>query len=234
MSVEGTKDLNLKQLAGEKAAEYVSDGMVVGLGTGSTTYYAIKKIGAILEEGLEIIGIPTSKQTERIARECRIPLSSLLEHPVIDVTIDGADEVDPNLDLIKGMGGALLREKIVANASKKEIIVIDPSKLVDKLGTKSPLPVEVSTFGWSKCKVELEGLGGKPVLRLRDNEPFLTDNSNFVIDCRFEGIEDPTWLESNINNILGVMENGLFLSLANLIIIGTESGVKFLERSSPS
>ncbi len=226
--------MNLKQLAGEKAAEYVKDGMIVGLGTGSTTYYAIKKIGARVEEGLEIIGIPTSIQTEKIAMEWRIPLSNLREHPAIDVTLDGADEMDPNLDLIKGMGGALLREKIVANASKKEIIVIDPTKLVDKLGTKSPLPVEVSAFGWNKCKEALEGLGGIPELRLKDGEPFQTDNGNFVIDCRFDGIEDPIWLESTINNIPGVMENGLFLRLASLVIIGTESGVKLLERYPPS
>jgi ribose 5-phosphate isomerase A len=221
--------LNLKQVAGEKAAEYVKNGMVVGLGTGSTTYYAIKKIGAMVEDGLDIIGIPTSIQTEKIAKECSIPLSSLQEHPEVDLTVDGADEVDPNLNLIKGMGGALLKEKIVACASKKEIIVVDDSKIVDVLGSKSPLPVEVTPFGWKNSQVLLESFGCKTELRVREGERVVSDNKNYIIDCKFESIEAPKELEQKINNLPGVLENGLFLGLTNLVIIGSESGIKLLE-----
>ncbi len=223
--------MNLKQVAGERAIEYVRDGMVVGLGTGSTAYFAIKRLGMMVSQGLDIIGIPTSVQTEEIAKESGIPLSNLEEHPEIDVTIDGADEVDPNLDLIKGMGGALLREKIVASASRIEVIVVDTSKIVDILGTKSPLPVEVNKFGWKICFERLKAFGCDVRLRKRDDDIFITDNGNYIIDCSFESISDPKGLESQINNLPGVMENGLFLGLADFVIIGTEDGVKLLGES---
>lgn len=223
--------MNLKQVAGERAIEYVRDGMVVGLGTGSTAYFAIKRLGMMVSQGLDIIGIPTSVQTEEIAKESGIPLSNLEEHPEIDVTIDGADEVDPNLDLIKGMGGALLREKIVASASRIEVIVVDTSKIVDILGTKSHLPVEVNKFGWKICFERLKAFGCDVRLRKRDDDIFITDNGNYIIDCSFESITDPKGLESKINNLPGVMENGLFLGLADFVIIGTEDGVKLLGES---
>lgn len=218
--------MNLKQVAGERAIEFVKDGMVVGLGTGSTTYFAIKRLGMMVNEGLNIIGIPTSLQTEKIAQESGIKLSNLEEHPEIDITIDGADEVDPQLNLIKGMGGALLREKIIACASKMEVIVVDPSKMVSILGTKSPLPVEVNTFGWKNCIERLKKLGCDAKLRRKDEAIYITDNKNYIIDCSFEKIDEPKSLESEINNIPGVMENGLFLGIADVVIMGTEDGGK--------
>jgi ribose 5-phosphate isomerase A len=222
--------LNLKQVAGERAIEYVKDGMVVGLGTGSTTYYAIKRLGMMVNEGLDITGIPTSVSSEKIALESGIKLSNLQDHPEVDVTIDGADEVDPNLDLIKGMGGALLREKIVASASKIEVIVVDPSKMVEILGTKSPLPVEVVPFGWKNCQESLKSLGCDVKLRMKDESIYTTDNHNYIIDCSFERIEDPKTLESEINNIPGVIENGLFLGYADIVIMGTEDGGKLFSK----
>ena len=222
--------MNLKQVAGERAIEYVKDGMVVGLGTGSTVYYTIKRLGMMVVQGMDIIGIPTSISTKKIAEESGITLSNLEEHPQIDVTIDGADEVDPNLNLIKGMGGALFREKIVAFASKMEVIVGDPSKMVDLLGTKSPLPVEVSTFGWKNCLEELGKLGCTPELRVKEGKTFFSDNQNYIIDCTFSKIEEPVHLEVQINNIPGVVENGLFLGLTDLVIIGTEDGGKLFSK----
>ena len=162
--------MNLKQIAGEKAAAYVKDGMIVGLGTGSTVYYTLLKLGEMVREGLEITGIPTSMATEKIAREQGIGLTTIKEHPAIDLTIDGADEVSPELDLIKGLGGALLREKVVASCSDREIIIVDDSKVVKRLGTRSPLPVEVIRFGAPKCIMELREMGCEPVLRLDRND----------------------------------------------------------------
>ncbi len=222
--------MNLKQIAGEKAVEYVKDGMVVGLGTGSTVFYAIKKIGERVKNGLDIIGIPTSVETEKLAKQIGIQLSTLEEHPVIDVTIDGADEIDKKLDLIKGMGGALLREKIVASASKKEIIAADTSKLVDTLGTKSPLPVEVTRFGWSSVAKKISEFGCKPELRKKDGKVFITDNGNYILDCKFHQIDKPKEMEQKINNIPGVLENGLFIGLADIVIVAGEDGVRIVER----
>ncbi len=222
--------MDLKQVAGERAVEYVKDGMVVGLGTGSTVYFTIKRLGMMVAEGFDIIGIPTSIQTEKIAKESGISLSNLQEHPEIDVTIDGADEVDPNLDLIKGMGGALLREKIVASVSKMEIIVVDPSKMVDILGTKSPLPVEVSPYGWKNCHERLKKFECDARLRMKQDAVYKSDNSNYIVDCTFERIEDPRTLESEINNIPGVLENGLFLGITDVVILGTEDGGKLFSK----
>jgi ribose 5-phosphate isomerase A len=222
--------LDPKQLAGERATEYVKDGMVVGLGTGSTVYFTIKRLGMMVLDGLDIIGIPTSISSENIAKESGIKLSTLEEHPKIDVTIDGADEVDPNFDLIKGMGGALFREKIVASASDMEVIVIDPSKMVDILGTKSPLPVEVSTFGWKQCLEKLKELGCVPKLRVKDENVVISDNQNYIIDCSFDRIENPVSLESRINNIPGVIENGLFLGITDIVIMGSEDGAKLFSK----
>jgi ribose 5-phosphate isomerase A len=220
----------LKQLAAETATKDVLDGMVVGLGTGSTVYYALLKLGEMVRDGLDIIGIPTSKQTEKIAKAHGIPLSTLEQHSVVDVTIDGADEVDGDLNLIKGMGGALLREKIVAHASKQLIIVADEGKLVEVLGTKSPLPVEIVPFGWQTTQLALNQLCDKFTLRLVNNAPFVTDNGKYILDCHFDTIPHPAQTELVINNIPGVVENGLFVNRANKVIIGATSGIQIRKR----
>ncbi|MFQ5911178.1 MAG: ribose-5-phosphate isomerase RpiA [Thermoplasmata archaeon] len=216
----------LKRLAGDAACEFVKDGMVVGLGTGSTVHYTIKKLGRMVERGLRIIGIPTSIKTENLARQCKVTLSSLNEHPRVDVSIDGADEVDPKLNLIKGLGGALVREKIVASVSRRLIIVVDQSKQVSSLGSKSPVPVEVLPFGWSAAMKRIEKLGGEVELRRSRKIPFVSDNGNYILDCRFKTIPSPKRLEGKLNNIPGVVENGLFVNLANLVLMGTDEGVK--------
>ncbi len=218
----------MKKISGEKAAEYVENGMIVGLGTGSTVEYTIKKLGELVKKGLDIKGIPTSMHTKKLAKECNIPLTDLEENPVIDITIDGADEVDPNLNLIKGGGGALAREKIVAYHSKKEIIVIDETKIVKGLGVNCPLPVEVLKYGWSSTKKVLEEIGCVVQLRKIMNDPYLTDNSNYILDCEFEIIESPEQLEKDINNIPGVVENGLFIGLVDEVIVGSRQGVMTL------
>ncbi len=222
------KQTKLKKQAGEKAVEYVKDGMVVGLGTGSTVEWTIHKLGELTQEGFEIIGIPTSKRSEALAKKLGIKLSTLIEHPDIDVTIDGADEVDPNLNLIKGLGGALTREKIVASNSKKEIIVVDESKLVKLLGTKAPVPVEVLKFAWNTCKKSLEQLNSKPILRSKNQDYYVTDNNNYILDCRFEGIAKPEELDLKLNNIPGVVENGLFLNLTDTVVVASQDGIKVL------
>ena len=226
------KQTLLKKEAGEKAAEYVKDGMVVGLGTGSTVEWTIRKLGDRVKSGLDIVGIPTSIRSEELAKQVGIPLTTLLERPKIHVTIDGADEVDPKLNLIKGLGGALTREKIVAASSKQEIIVIDDSKLVDMLGTKAPVPVEVLQFAWSTCSSKLECLNSKPVLRKVGEHAYITDNNNYVLDCRFNGIPEPESIDAKINAIPGVLENGLFLKLTDMVIIASETGIKTLTSTS--
>ena len=223
----------LKKLAGEEAVKYVKDGMIVGLGTGSTIEYTLRKLGEKVKEGLKIQGIPTSIHTKRIAKEENIPLTTLEENPEIDLTIDGADEVDSYLNLIKGGGGALTREKIIAFNSKKVIIVIDDSKVVKALGIDFPLPVEVIKFGWTSTKKTIEEFGCEVKLReIMDNEPYITDNGNYILDCEFERIEDPEKLDTDLNLIPGVVETGLFIGLVNEVIVGSKSGVKTLDKES--
>ena len=218
-----------KKEAAEKAVEYLDSGMVVGLGTGSTVKYALHKIGEMLSSGsLDIVGIPTSKQTESLARKLDIPLTDLEDHPVIDVTIDGADEVDPNFVLIKGMGGALLREKIVAKNTRKEIIIVDHTKMVKMLGTRSPLPVEVLPFGWTATYKFLLGHGCMVEPRKKDSALLVSDNGNYFMDCKFEKIDDPASLEMEINNFPGVVENGLFVGLTNVVIVASRNGIEEL------
>jgi ribose 5-phosphate isomerase A len=217
--------VNLKQMAAEKAVnDFVKDGMIVGLGTGSTAYYAIKRVGELVKKGYKLTCVATSLQTETIAKECGITIVDVDDVDHIDVTIDGADEVDPNMQLIKGLGGALLREKIVASASRSEVIVVDDSKLVEKLGTKGPLPVEVLVFGHKKTKISLEKQGCAATLRMKDNRPFVTDSGNYIYDCRFDGIDNPFFLETRINVIPGVVDNGLFLNTATAVIISSADG----------
>jgi len=221
----------LKKLAGEKAVEQIKDGMIVGLGTGSTVEYTLKKLGELVRKGLKIQGIPTSVHTKRIAEEEKIPLTTLDEHPEIDITIDGADEVDGTLNLIKGGGGALTREKIIAFNSKKVVIIVDDSKIVKALGIDFPLPVEVVKFGWTSTKKTLEKFGCEVVRReVIQGEPFITDNGNYILDCDFEHISEPEQLEKDINIIPGVVENGLFINLAHQVIVGGKQGIITLDK----
>lgn len=214
-----------KKAAAEAACAYVREDTVVGLGTGSTADLAIRHLGERVRAGLRIRGVPTSVRTERLARAVGLPLVPLDEVERIDVTIDGADEVDPKLDLIKGLGGALLREKIVASLSEREIIVVDPSKLVPKLGTRSPLPVEVLPFGARAVERRLVREGFLPTLRARGEAPVVTDNGNLVLDVRFpRGIDDARALEARLNTIPGVVENGLFLGMTWRVMVGEADG----------
>ena len=218
----------MKRLAAEKACDYIEDGMILGLGTGSTVDYALRKIGKMVNEGIKIKGIPTSFRTKKIAIEEKIPLTSLEDNPEIDLTIDGADEVDSELRLIKGGGGALTREKMIAYYSKKVIIIIDETKVVKMLGIDFSLPVEVVKFGWTLTKNKLKEFNCNVELRKIMNNPYITDNSNYIIDCEFDRIKDPEQLDIDINNIPGVVENGLFIGLADEIIVGSKQGIKTL------
>lgn len=209
--------MNEKKEVGEKAIEFIKDGMVVGLGTGSTVFYTIKKLGEMVQTGLSIKGIPTSIQTEKLAKEVEIPLVSFNEVEQIDVAIDGADEVDPNLNLIKGGGGALLREKIIANAANTFIVVADPDKNVAKLGS-FPLPVEVLPFGVGMTKKKIQELGLISQLRQVKGNPFRTDNGNYILDCRLQDITNLKELERDLNLIPGVIENGLFIGMTDKYI----------------
>lgn len=219
----------LKLQAARKAVEFIEDGMVLGLGTGSTTRLAVDEIGKLVKEGYRLVGVPTSIETERQARSLNIPLTTLEEAGDLDLTIDGADEVDSQFRLIKGLGGALLREKMVAHYSKREIIIVDSSKIVDVLGVKTPLPVEVVQFGHRRTKMALEELGCVASLRGGDR-PFVTDNGNFIYDCKFNAIADPERMDCDISSIPGVVENGLFIGLATSVIVGTEGGAVLRER----
>lgn len=221
--------MNPKQRAAEAAVSYVRDGMVVGLGTGSTADFFLQALAAALRSGKvrDLRGVPTSKQSERRANELGIPLATLAECPVVDVTIDGADEVDPKLELIKGLGGALLREKVVAQNSKKLVIIADAGKVVGALGERSPLPVEVTVFGHEVQPAFLKSLGAEPTLRKgAAGEPFVTDNGNYIYDCRFPTIADPAGVERKLKGRAGVVETGLFLDLAQVVLIGRDDAVE--------
>ncbi|PEJ75923.1 ribose 5-phosphate isomerase A [Bacillus wiedmannii] len=220
--------MNLKQLAGEYATNFVKDGMKVGLGTGSTVYWLIQKLGERVKEGLSFQAVPTSKETEVLAKQLNISLISLNDVQSLDLTIDGADEIDANLQLIKGGGGALLREKIVATSSKELIIIADESKLVTHLGT-FPLPIEIIPFSWKQTERKIQSLGCQTTLRLKNNETFITDNNNMIIDCIFpHNITSPTNLHTQLKMITGVVETGLFVNMTSKAIIGTKNGIKEL------
>ena len=220
----------MKRIAAQKAVEFVENDMIVGLGTGSTVKYALKNLGERVQEGLSIKGIPTSNETKKIAMKYNIPIVSLSEYPEIDITIDGADEVDSNLNLIKGGGGALTREKIIAYHSKMVIIITDDSKVVKSLGIDFPLPIEVVKFEWQATKRAIEKIGCNVELRKIFDDPFITDNGNYILDCEFERINDPEQLEQDINMIPGVVENGLFIGVATKVIVGSKKGIMTLER----
>ena len=201
--------MKAKKLTGEKATEYIEDGMIIGLGTGSTAYYAIKKVGELVRNGLKIKAVPTSKETAELAAEEGIELVELADVEALDLTIDGADEVDKNFNLIKGGGGALLREKIVASATEKLIIVVDESKLVEFLGA-FPLPIEITPFSWQYTKRMVEKFSCSSEIRKEDGKIYQTDNGNYILDCNFAKIEDPIKLTVELNKLPGVVENGIF------------------------
>jgi ribose 5-phosphate isomerase A len=203
------------------AADLVKHGMVIGLGTGSTVYWLIQELGSRLEKGLEIIAVPTSRQTEELAKKAGIPVTDLDEIARLALTIDGADEIDPSGQLTKGGGGALLQEKIVASASDELIIIADSSKLVSQLG-KFPLPVEVISFGYKQVqqKIMQSGICKKVTLRTKNDQPFITDHHHYILDCEYEKIEDAALLNNNLHNIPGIVETGLFINMASRVIIG--------------
>jgi ribose 5-phosphate isomerase A len=217
----------LKRAAAYRAIEYVEDGMVVGLGTGSTAYFVVEGLGERVKQGLKITGIPTSERTATQARSLGIPLATFAEHQHIDLTIDGADEVERgSLNLIKGLGGALLREKIVAASSKRLVIVVDQDKLVDQLGDHTPVPVEAVQFGWQATAARLAELGAEPELRhAHEDHPFITDGGNYTLDCRFGRIADAKSLEQRIISIVGVVDCGLFVGRASAVIVAAPDGV---------
>ena len=219
-----------KQRSAEAACEYVKDGMIVGLGTGSTAEFAVKKIGELVRNGLSIRGIPTSDTTKILAESEGIPLIDFSETMFIDLTIDGADEIDANLNMIKGGGAALLREKIVASASREKIIIVSSSKLVQQLGA-FPLPVEVIPFGWQVVFNQLESLQGNPELRLKQGQPSVTDQGNFIVDCHFRKIENPEQLDQHLNMIPGVVENGLFINLCTRMIMADGENIILKNRN---
>jgi ribose 5-phosphate isomerase A len=226
-----TDSETLKRQAAERAVAFVESGMVVGLGTGSTAVYAVRRIGALLAAGQlqRVVGIPTAEVTAREAERCGVPLGSLDDHPSIDVTIDGADEIDPALNLIKGLGGALLREKIVAAASRRLVIVADDSKRVAQLATRAPVPVEVIRFARRPVADYLASLGARVVERQRDGRPFVTDEGNVILDCHFARLTDPRQMAQLIRAQPGVVEHGLFLGMATEAVVASDRGVVVLE-----
>jgi ribose 5-phosphate isomerase A len=230
-STPDTDRAALKRAAAEAAVELVQHGMVVGLGTGSTAVFAIEALARRHREGLRFVGIPTSERTATLAAAADIPLTSFAEHRQIDLTIDGADEVERGtLNLIKGLGGALLREKIVAAASRRLAIIVDGTKLVDRLGMHAPVPVEVVAFGLEATRTALEVLGAS--VRLRESpagEPFVTDSGNRILDCYFGAIADPARLEERIRRVVGVVESGLFICRADPVFVADAAGVHRLD-----
>jgi ribose 5-phosphate isomerase A len=226
--------MNLKQLAADQAVQHVQNGMKLGLGTGSTVQFVLEALAERLREGAlrDIVGIPTSEKTAQEARRLGIPLTTFETCPRLDLTIDGADEVSPALNLIKGLGGALLREKVVAAASDQLLIAVDASKQVARLGTRSPVPVEVLPLGWNTNMPFFERLGATPVLRTRDDgQPYYTDNGNIIVDCRFpDGIDDPYTLARALDAQAGVLGHGLFLDMAHMVVVATEEEIVVLKR----
>jgi ribose 5-phosphate isomerase A len=222
---------HLKHAAARRALDFVENGMVLGLGTGSTATFVIEQLAVRVADGLSVVAIPTSEQTAALARQLSIPLATFAEHHHIDLDIDGADEVHRGtLDLVKGHGGALLREKIVAAASSRFVVVVDDEKLVDRLGEHMPVPVEVVQFGWQATAAALAVLGGDTVLRKGANGPFVTDCGNFILDCHFGPIDDPARLEQLINRTVGVVENGLFVGRSSAVVVASDGGIDVLTR----
>lgn len=222
-----------KKRAAFEAAKHVEEGFTVGLGTGNTAAYAIKEIGRkIQQRKWKILGVPTSHQTLKLAVDSGIPLTTLEEHPQLDLTIDGADQIDKEFNLIKGMGGALTREKIVASATKQFIIVADQTKLSEKLGKDQSLPVEVLPFALPTATPKIQKLGGQPILRKGTGKmgPVVTENGNFIVDVDFGPIDSPRELGLQLKSIPGVIEIGLFIDMADIVYVGKPTGVDKFER----
>lgn len=223
-----------KQAAAEKALGLVQSGMCVGLGTGSTAYFVVEGLGRRLRDGTltDITGIPTSERTDEHARRVGIPLAALAQKPNPDITIDGADEVAPDLSLIKGLGGALLREKIVAGASRRMVVVVDETKIVEKLGLRGPVPIEVIPFGWETIPDKIRKLGGEAVLRaVSGGKPFITDGGHYILDCRWPaGLSDPGQTDADLKKMVGIVETGLFVGMASTIFIAGRDGVRVLSK----
>ncbi len=220
----GCDQAGQKAVAARRAAAEVADGMVVGLGTGSTAAVLLTALGERVRAGLRFTGVPTSEATARQAREVGIALVTLEERPDLDLDIDGADEVDPRGDMVKGLGGALLREKIVACAARRLVIMVDESKLVARLGEKTAVPVEVVPFGWTRTAQALRALGANPVLRGGAASPFVTDGGNLILDCRFPAAADLAALAGPVKAVVGVVEHGLFTGMRPTVLIGHADG----------
>jgi ribose 5-phosphate isomerase A len=220
----------LKRAAALRAIEEIDDGMVVGLGTGSTAAFVVEGLAARVTAGLRLVGIPTSERTAAQARRLGIPIATFAEHQHLDLTIDGADEVQlGTLDLIKGLGGALLREKIVAAASDRLVIVVDQEKLVEQLGEHTPIPVEVAQFGWQATAVGLAKLGCAPERRyIVGEQPYVTDGGNFILDCRFGPLTDPATTEQQLAMTVGTVESGLFVGRTSVVVVASTTGVEVL------
>ncbi|MFI5279594.1 MAG: ribose-5-phosphate isomerase RpiA [Gemmatimonadales bacterium] len=224
----------LKRAAAARAVPFITSGTVIGLGTGSTVRPLLELLGERIAKGdvTDIVAVPTSEDTATRCRSLGIPLTTLDENPRLALAIDGADEIGPGLDLIKGLGGALLREKLVALAAKRFMVIADESKRVRRLGTRAPLPVEVVPFGWTTHTAFFERLGATPALRLgADGEPYRTDGGNYVVDCRFpRGIKDPRALARALARRPGIVEDGLFLGMAQIAFVASSKGVRQLTR----
>ncbi|KAB2476767.1 MULTISPECIES: ribose-5-phosphate isomerase RpiA [Staphylococcus] len=221
----------LKKRVAKEAIMEIDSGMTIGLGSGSTMKYVLEYLSSEIKSGLDIIGIPTSVQTAQLAHKLGIPLTSFSKTTHIDIAIDGADEVDSNFNLIKGGGGALIREKIIGDAANKFIIVIDKTKLVEQLGI-FPLPVEVIPFGWEITSKHIQSLGASCKLRQINNKPYVTDNGNYILDCNFGFINSPLSLTTSINSIVGVIDSGLFINMADKVLVSDENTVRTIFNKS--
>jgi len=221
----------MKQLACQRAAQEVQDGMVLGLGTGTTVYYFLQELGRMVRQGLRIAGVPTSVQTTQLATQLAIPLTTLDDYPDLDLAVDGADEVDADLNLIKGAGGALLREKIIAASAARFLVVVDDSKVVQHLGERASLPIEVVPFGTISALRALEGLGARVTLRRgAEGQTWLSDNGNYILDCHFGPIADPVALQQQLLAIPAVIDSGLFTGMTDTVLIGHAEGVRRIDR----
>ena len=223
---------DLKRQAAIAALDAVKDGMIVGLGTGSTASHFIRELGVRVKSGLRVHGIPTSEVSNQLALEVGVPLITLRESVAIDVTVDGADEVSDGLDLIKGLGGALVREKVVAHASKEVIIVVDETKLTGRLGQKAPVPVEVVPFALDVVRAQLILWGGEPKVREKEGKPFVSDNGNLILDWWHGPIDQPWALEKQIKAVTGVVDSGIFANVASEVIAATSGGIRKLSRKA--
>ena len=221
--------MNEKQIAAEYSINFIEDGMIVGLGTGSTVGFMLQKLSERIKAGLNITTVSTSQATAKLASSLGIKISKLSDVEEIDVTIDGADEVDENLNGIKGGGGALLHEKIIASNSKKNIWIVDSSKLVKTLG-KFPLPVEVVKFGYTQLCVKLENIGLRPTIRMSGSKPLTTDENNYIIDLKIDNISNPVELDTRLKSFAGVVETGLFYGIADTVIAGIGNKIKIFNK----